>query len=171
MWIVERLGDGVALSAVVLCGGGPGLSEPRLSRSLDRGGSSTGPLRGASCTTVRRTSRGSGRGHDAEGSQQHGHALVTGASSGIGLATALDLRRAGHTVYGAGRRVSRMELFGKPVATHSRWTPATMRASTAWSAPQDLTNSSSRFAARDGRDGQSGRLAGVRRASAGSTSS
>ncbi|GAA0943732.1 oxidoreductase [Nonomuraea longicatena] len=34
--------------------------------------------------------------------------LVTGASSGIGLATALELRRAGHTVYGAARRVERM---------------------------------------------------------------
>ncbi|MGW7535996.1 oxidoreductase [Amycolatopsis sp. NPDC054798] len=35
--------------------------------------------------------------------------LVTGASSGIGLATALELRNAGHTVYGAARRVHRME--------------------------------------------------------------
>lgn len=34
--------------------------------------------------------------------------LVTGASSGIGHATALELLRAGHTVYGAARRVSRM---------------------------------------------------------------
>ncbi|MYT29584.1 MULTISPECIES: oxidoreductase [unclassified Streptomyces] len=34
--------------------------------------------------------------------------LVTGASSGIGLATALELRRAGHTVYGAARRTHRM---------------------------------------------------------------
>ena len=35
--------------------------------------------------------------------------LVTGASSGIGLATALELLRAGHTVYGAARRTERME--------------------------------------------------------------
>lgn len=35
--------------------------------------------------------------------------LVTGASSGIGRATALELLRAGHTVYGAARRVERME--------------------------------------------------------------
>lgn len=35
--------------------------------------------------------------------------LVTGASSGIGLATALDLLRAGHIVYGAARRVRRMD--------------------------------------------------------------
>ncbi|WP_326642010.1 SDR family NAD(P)-dependent oxidoreductase [Nonomuraea fuscirosea] len=34
--------------------------------------------------------------------------LVTGASSGIGLATALELLRAGHIVYGAARRVPRM---------------------------------------------------------------
>ncbi|MEV4220718.1 MULTISPECIES: oxidoreductase [Nonomuraea] len=34
--------------------------------------------------------------------------LVTGASSGIGHATALELRRAGHIVYGAARRVDRM---------------------------------------------------------------
>ncbi|GAA4095015.1 oxidoreductase [Actinomadura miaoliensis] len=34
--------------------------------------------------------------------------LVTGASSGIGLATALELLRAGHTVYGAARRVHKM---------------------------------------------------------------
>ncbi|MEO3867970.1 oxidoreductase [Nonomuraea sp. B12E4] len=34
--------------------------------------------------------------------------LVTGASSGIGHATALELLRAGHTVYGAARRVHRM---------------------------------------------------------------
>ncbi|MFF4414419.1 oxidoreductase [Streptosporangium sp. NPDC001559] len=34
--------------------------------------------------------------------------LVTGASSGIGRATALELRRAGHIVYGAARRVDRM---------------------------------------------------------------
>jgi NAD(P)-dependent dehydrogenase (short-subunit alcohol dehydrogenase family) len=35
--------------------------------------------------------------------------LVTGASSGIGHATALELLRAGHTVYGAARRVSKMD--------------------------------------------------------------
>ncbi|WP_435581707.1 oxidoreductase [Amycolatopsis thermoflava] len=34
--------------------------------------------------------------------------LVTGASSGIGLATALELLRGGHVVYGAARRVARM---------------------------------------------------------------
>ncbi|MBN6057224.1 SDR family NAD(P)-dependent oxidoreductase, partial [Nonomuraea sp. RK-328] len=35
--------------------------------------------------------------------------LVTGASSGIGHATALELLRVGHIVYGAARRVERME--------------------------------------------------------------
>jgi NAD(P)-dependent dehydrogenase (short-subunit alcohol dehydrogenase family) len=35
--------------------------------------------------------------------------LVTGASSGIGKATALELLRAGHTVYGAARRVPAMD--------------------------------------------------------------
>ncbi|KZB86982.1 oxidoreductase [Amycolatopsis regifaucium] len=35
--------------------------------------------------------------------------LVTGASSGIGHATALELLRAGHTVYGAARRVEKMD--------------------------------------------------------------
>jgi short-subunit dehydrogenase len=34
--------------------------------------------------------------------------LVTGASSGIGLATALELQRAGHIVYGVARRVDKM---------------------------------------------------------------
>ncbi|SEN55897.1 oxidoreductase [Nonomuraea pusilla] len=34
--------------------------------------------------------------------------LITGASSGIGHATALELLRAGHVVYGAARRVGRM---------------------------------------------------------------
>jgi NAD(P)-dependent dehydrogenase (short-subunit alcohol dehydrogenase family) len=37
--------------------------------------------------------------------------LVTGASSGIGLATALELLRAGHTVYGAARRVHKMDAI------------------------------------------------------------
>jgi NAD(P)-dependent dehydrogenase (short-subunit alcohol dehydrogenase family) len=35
--------------------------------------------------------------------------LVTGASSGIGEATALKLRQMGHTVYGAARRIERMQ--------------------------------------------------------------
>ncbi|WP_409464355.1 oxidoreductase [Amycolatopsis sp. GA6-003] len=35
--------------------------------------------------------------------------LITGASAGIGLAAALELRRAGHLVYGAARRVSKMD--------------------------------------------------------------
>ncbi|AQZ70618.1 Short-chain dehydrogenase/reductase SDR [[Actinomadura] parvosata subsp. kistnae] len=39
--------------------------------------------------------------------------LVTGASSGIGRATALALLRAGHTVYGAARRAERMEPLVK----------------------------------------------------------
>jgi NAD(P)-dependent dehydrogenase (short-subunit alcohol dehydrogenase family) len=38
-----------------------------------------------------------------------GTALVTGASSGIGEATALSLAAAGYTVYGAARRVERMK--------------------------------------------------------------
>ncbi|MEV0698689.1 oxidoreductase [Saccharopolyspora sp. NPDC050389] len=37
--------------------------------------------------------------------------LVTGASSGIGRATALELLRAGHTVYGAARRVHKMDAI------------------------------------------------------------
>ncbi|MBP2328045.1 short-subunit dehydrogenase [Kibdelosporangium banguiense] len=37
--------------------------------------------------------------------------LVTGASSGIGMTTALDLLRAGHVVYGAARRVHKMEAI------------------------------------------------------------
>lgn len=37
--------------------------------------------------------------------------LITGASSGIGHATALELQRAGHTVYGAARRVDRMDAI------------------------------------------------------------
>jgi NAD(P)-dependent dehydrogenase (short-subunit alcohol dehydrogenase family) len=39
----------------------------------------------------------------------NGTALVTGASSGIGEATALELARIGYTVYGAARRVERMK--------------------------------------------------------------
>ncbi|MCY1078290.1 oxidoreductase [Archangium lansingense] len=46
--------------------------------------------------------------------------LVTGASSGIGLAAALELVRAGHIVYGAARRVERMDSLraagGHPIA-------------------------------------------------------
>ncbi|MFI6299706.1 oxidoreductase [Nonomuraea sp. NPDC050790] len=46
--------------------------------------------------------------------------LVTGASSGIGKATAIELARAGHTVYGVARRVERMEPLraagGHPLA-------------------------------------------------------
>ncbi|MCA2228039.1 oxidoreductase [Nonomuraea aurantiaca] len=39
--------------------------------------------------------------------------LVTGASAGIGRATALELLRAGHTVYGVARRVDRLEDIRK----------------------------------------------------------
>ncbi|WP_188196579.1 oxidoreductase [Nonomuraea sp. SYSU D8015] len=39
--------------------------------------------------------------------------LVTGASSGIGHATALELLRGGHVVYGAARRVHRMEAISE----------------------------------------------------------
>jgi NADP-dependent 3-hydroxy acid dehydrogenase YdfG len=40
--------------------------------------------------------------------------LVTGASSGIGLATALDLLGAGHTVYGGARHMQRMDVIRDP---------------------------------------------------------
>jgi NAD(P)-dependent dehydrogenase (short-subunit alcohol dehydrogenase family) len=39
--------------------------------------------------------------------------LITGASSGIGRAAALELLRAGHTVYGAARRVQSLEAVGE----------------------------------------------------------
>jgi NAD(P)-dependent dehydrogenase (short-subunit alcohol dehydrogenase family) len=46
--------------------------------------------------------------------------LITGASSGIGRATALELLRAGHTVYGGARRVQSMDAIstsgGHPLA-------------------------------------------------------
>lgn len=35
--------------------------------------------------------------------------LITGASSGIGKATALQLIKEGHTVYGAARRINKMQ--------------------------------------------------------------
>jgi NAD(P)-dependent dehydrogenase (short-subunit alcohol dehydrogenase family) len=38
--------------------------------------------------------------------------LITGASSGIGRAAALELLRAGHTVYGSARRVGSMDAVG-----------------------------------------------------------
>jgi NAD(P)-dependent dehydrogenase (short-subunit alcohol dehydrogenase family) len=37
--------------------------------------------------------------------------LITGASSGIGRATVLELLRAGHTVYGGARRVESMDVI------------------------------------------------------------
>ncbi|GAA1951679.1 oxidoreductase [Amycolatopsis minnesotensis] len=50
--------------------------------------------------------------------------LVTGASAGIGLATALELLDAGHTVYGAARRVSKMDAIraagGHPLEMDAR---------------------------------------------------
>ena len=41
----------------------------------------------------------------------HKTCLVTGASSGIGYATALELLRAGYTVYGVARRVDKMDAI------------------------------------------------------------
>ncbi|WP_134729934.1 oxidoreductase [Amycolatopsis nivea] len=50
--------------------------------------------------------------------------LITGASAGIGRATALELLRAGHVVYGAARRVSNMDELrdagGHPLAMDAR---------------------------------------------------
>ncbi|WP_116200189.1 oxidoreductase [Amycolatopsis circi] len=50
--------------------------------------------------------------------------LITGASAGIGRATALELLKAGHVVYGAARRVSKMEELrdagGHPLAMDAR---------------------------------------------------
>ena len=43
----------------------------------------------------------------------HKVALVTGASSGIGEATALKLKQSGYTVFGAARRVDRMQNLAK----------------------------------------------------------
>lgn len=40
-------------------------------------------------------------------------ALVTGASSGMGRETALELKRRGFTVYGGARRVDRMKELEK----------------------------------------------------------
>ncbi|MBB3731936.1 oxidoreductase [Nonomuraea dietziae] len=58
--------------------------------------------------------------------------LVTGASSGIGRATALELLRAGHIVYGAARRLDRMAALrdagGHPVATDVTDEPRVERA-------------------------------------------
>ncbi|MFD0663136.1 SDR family NAD(P)-dependent oxidoreductase [Thermocatellispora tengchongensis] len=48
--------------------------------------------------------------------------LVTGASSGIGHATALELLRGGHIVYGAARRVHRMAAIGQAGVTPWAWT-------------------------------------------------
>lgn len=47
-------------------------------------------------------------------------ALITGASSGIGYSTAIELQNKGYTVYGAARRVERMdELQKKGILTIS----------------------------------------------------
>lgn len=40
-------------------------------------------------------------------------ALITGASSGIGFATAVALKKAGYTVYGAARRLEKLEALRK----------------------------------------------------------
>src|SRR5512134_2049376 len=46
---------------------------------------------------------------ESESGMDHRVALVTGASSGIGEATALELLARGFVVYGAARRVERMQ--------------------------------------------------------------
>lgn len=68
-------------------------------------------------------------------------ALVTGASSGIGLATALALARAGAEVHGAARRVDAMERESRGLFTPHRadvTSPAEMEALAAAVRPLDV---------------------------------
>ncbi|MDD5937112.1 MAG: oxidoreductase [Clostridiales bacterium] len=51
-------------------------------------------------------------------------ALITGASSGIGLKTALELKKQGFIVYGAARRVEKMETL-KKVGIHVKYIDVT----------------------------------------------